>query len=201
MRRLAAVLLTAALATGALAGCGGGTDWAKKCTTSKDGIVACAPGHRTTIKDVKGELLDGGAYDLASDKGKVVVVNFWGSWCAPCRAEAADLEKTFRTTQDAGVAFLGIDSRDDRDAAKAFVRARASTYPSLYDFDGKVALQFDVTQTATPQTLIIDRQGRIAYAIRQATTYDQLLPLVRQVAADDQPATAPTTLPPSKGSS
>jgi peroxiredoxin len=183
MRRLAAVLLTAALTTGALAACSGGADWAKKCTTSKDGIVECAADRRTAVKDVKGDLLDGAPYDEASDNGKVVVVNFWGSWCAPCRAEADDLEKTFQTTQDKGVAFLGVDSRDDRDAAKAFVRGRA-TYPSLFDFDGKVALQFDVTQTATPQTLIIDRQGRIAYAIRQATTYDQLLPLVQKVAAE-----------------
>jgi peroxiredoxin len=182
MRRLAAVLLTAALATGALAGCGSDADWAKKCTT-RDGVVECAPGQRPTVKDVKGDLLDGGSYDLASDQGKVVVVNFWGSWCEPCRAEADDLEKTFQTTKDKGVTFLGIDSRDDRDAAKAFVRGRA-TYPSVYDFEGKVALQFDVTQVATPQTLIIDRQRRIAYAIRSATTYDQLLPLVQKVAAE-----------------
>ena len=182
MRRLAAVLLTAALATGALAGCGGGENWAKKCTT-KDRVVECAPGRRTAVKDVKGDLLDGTAYDLAGDKGKVVVVNFWGSWCEPCRAEADDLEKTYQETRSKGVAFLGIDSRDDKDAAKAFVRGR-STYPSIYDFDGKVALQFDVTQTATPQTLILDRQGRIAYAIRSATVYTQLLPLVQKVVAE-----------------
>jgi thiol-disulfide isomerase/thioredoxin len=183
MRRLAAVLSTAALATGGLAGCGSGGDWAKKCTT-RDTVVECAPDQRTPIKnDVKGDLLDGTSYDLAADRGKVVVVNFWGSWCAPCRAEADDLEKTFQETQPKGVAFLGIDSRDDRDAAKAFVRGR-STYPSIYDFDGKVALEFDVTQTATPQTLIIDRQGRIAYAIRDATVYTQLLPMVQKVAAE-----------------
>jgi peroxiredoxin len=183
MRRLAAVLATVALATGGLAGCGSDGNWAKKCTT-RDRIVECTPGERTPIKkDVKGELLDGTSFDLAADKGKVVVVNFWGSWCAPCRAEADDLEKTYRQTQAKGVAFLGIDSRDDKDAAKAFVRGRA-TYPSIYDFDGKVAQQFDVTQVATPQTLIIDRQGRIAYAIRDATVYTELLPLVQKVAAE-----------------
>jgi thiol-disulfide isomerase/thioredoxin len=181
-RRPAVLLLTAALAAGGLAGCGSGGDWAKKCTT-KDVVVECAPGQRTAVQDVKGDLLDGTAFDLASDKGRVVVVNFWGSWCAPCRAEADDLEKTYQETKAKGVDFLGVDSRDDRDAAKAFVRGRA-TYPSLYDFDGKVALQFDVTQVATPQTLILDRQGRIAYAIRSATVYTQLLPLVQKVAAE-----------------
>jgi peroxiredoxin len=181
MRRLAGALAVAVLAAGALAGCGG-ENWAKKCTTTGT-VVECTPDQRPQVKDVTGDLLDGGTYDVAQDRGKVVVVNFWGSWCAPCRAEADDLEKTFQETQAKGVAFLGIDSRDDRDAAKAFVRGR-STYPSIYDFDGKVALQFDVTQTATPQTLIIDRQGRIAYAIRDATVYTELLPMVQKVAAE-----------------
>ena len=181
MRRLAAVLVTAAVAAGVLAGCGG-ENWAKKCTTA-DGVVQCTPAQRTQIKDVTGALLDGSSYDLAADRGKVVVVNFWGSWCAPCRAEAADLELTYQATLNKGVTFLGINSRDDRDAAKAFERGR-TTYPSIYDFDGKVALQFDVTQTSTPATLIIDRQGRIAVAIRQATTHTQLQPLVEKIAAE-----------------
>jgi peroxiredoxin len=181
VRRLAAVLAAAALATGLLAGCGG-ENWAKKCTTT-DGVVECTPTQRTAIKDVTGDLLDGGTYSVSQDRGKVVVVNFWGSWCSPCRAEAADLEKTYQATKAKGVAFLGVNSRDDRDAAKAFERGRV-TYPSLYDFDGKVALQFDVTQTSTPATLIIDRQGRIAIALRSATTETQLQPLVEKIAAE-----------------
>jgi peroxiredoxin len=181
VRRLAAVLAAALVATGVLAGCGG-ANWAKKCTTTA-GVVECTPGQRTQVKDVHGELLDGGTYTLSQDRGQVVVVNFWGSWCAPCRAEAADLEKTYQATKAKGVAFVGVNSRDDRDAAKAFERGRV-TYPSLYDFDGQVALQFDVTQVSTPATLIIDRQGRIAIALRQATTRTQLLPLVEKIAAE-----------------
>ena len=182
MRRFTAVLATAALSAGVLAGCGGG-NWAAKCTT-KDGVVQCTPSERTKIKDnVTGDLLDGGTYDLASDRGKVVVVNFWGSWCAPCRAEAGDLEKTYQATKAQGVTFIGVDTRDDRDSAKQFVRGRV-TYPSIYDYEGKVALKFDVTGSSTPATLIIDRQGRIADAIRQSTTYTQLLPLVQKVAGE-----------------
>jgi peroxiredoxin len=182
VRRLAAVLAAAVVAVAALAGCGG-DNWAKKCTTT-NGVVECTPDQRTPVKPVSGELLDGGKYDLSQDRGKVVVVNFWGSWCAPCRAEADDLEKTYQATKDKGVTFIGVNSRDDRDAAKQFERGRV-TYPSIYDFDAKVALQFDVTQVSTPATLIIDRQGRIAVAVRQATTVTQLQPLVEKIAAEE----------------
>jgi len=179
MRRLAAVLATAALAAGVLTGCGD-ENWAKKCTTT-DGVVECTPAKRPQIQNVTGDLLDGDPYDVAKERGQVVVVNFWGSWCAPCRAEADDLEKTYRATKAKGVTFLGVNSRDDRDSALAFEREHV-TYPSIYDFDGKVALKFDVTQASTPATLILDRQGRIAVAIRQATTATQLQPLVEKIA-------------------
>jgi thiol-disulfide isomerase/thioredoxin len=182
MRRRLALLGCAVLATGALAGCGDDQNWAKNCTTTK-GVIECAPKQRPQVSEVTGELLGGGTYDVATDRGKVVVVNFWGSWCNPCRAEADDLEKTFEATKAKGVAFVGVNSRDDRDAAKAFERGRI-TYPSVYDPDGKVALKFDVTQVSTPSTLILDRQGRIAVAMRRATVVSELQPLVERVAAE-----------------
>jgi thiol-disulfide isomerase/thioredoxin len=181
VRRLVAVLATAAVATGLLTGCGE-QSWEKKCTTT-DGVIQCTPDQRPKAGDVTGQLLDGGSYDVAQDRGKVVVVNFWGSWCSPCRAEAADLEKTYQATKAKGVTFVGVNTRDDRDSAKAFERGR-TTYPSIYDPDGRVALKFDVTQVSTPSTLILDRQGRIAIALRQSTTYGQLEPLVERVAAE-----------------
>jgi peroxiredoxin len=183
MRRFVAVPVVAALAAAALTGCGSQT-WEKKCTTNADLVVVCSPDQRPKAKEVTGELLNGGKYDIKQDRGKVVVVNFWGSWCAPCRAEADDLEQTYNATQASGVTFIGVDSRDGRDAAKAFERGRI-TYPSIYDPDGAVALKFDVTQVATPQTLILDRQGRIAVGLRKATTVGELEPLVKQIVAED----------------
>jgi thiol-disulfide isomerase/thioredoxin len=181
MRRLLAVLATATVAAGLVAGCGG-ESWEKKCG-STDGVVRCAPDQRPPAGAVTGQLLDGGTYDVGQDRGKVVVVNFWGSWCSPCRAEAADLEKAYQATKANGVTFVGVNSRDDRDAAKAFEQGR-TTYPSIYDPNGKVALKFDVTQVSTPSTLILDRQGRIAVALRASTTFGQLEPLVQRVAAE-----------------
>jgi thiol-disulfide isomerase/thioredoxin len=182
MRRFAAVLATAALAAGVLAGCGS-QSWEKNCSTNAEGVVECAPDQRPQAREVTGELLGGGSYDVAQDKGKVVVVNFWGSWCAPCRAEADDLQQTYEATTAKGVMFIGVNVRDGRDAAKAFERGRV-TYPSIYDPDGKVALKFDVTQVSTPSTVILDRQGRIAVALRRATTAGELKPLVERVAAE-----------------
>jgi len=177
---LAAVLLLA----GGLTACGS-ESWVKKCTTSAAGVITCRPDQRPAAKDVTGQLLDGGTYDVAADRGKVVVVNFWGSWCGPCRAEATDLQKTYDATRERGVSFVGVNTRDDRDAAKAFARGRGVTYPSIYDPDGRVALAFDVTQMSTPSTLILDRQGRIAAAMRRATIASELQPLVERVTSED----------------
>ncbi|MGA5304236.1 TlpA disulfide reductase family protein [Nucisporomicrobium flavum] len=182
VRRLAAVVLTAAVAAGALTGCGS-ESWEKKCTTNADNVIECTPDQRPQAREVTGELLGGGTYDVAQDRGKVVVVNFWGSWCNPCRAEADDLEGTYQATKAKNVTFIGVNSRDDRDAAKAFERGRV-TYPSIFDPNGSVALKFDVTQVSTPATLILDRQGRIAAAIRGATTIGILKPVVERIAAE-----------------
>jgi thiol-disulfide isomerase/thioredoxin len=183
MRRLPAVVLAAALAAGALAGCGS-ESWEKNCTTNADGIIECSPEKRPDARGVTGELLDGGRYDISQDRGKVVVVNFWGSWCNPCRAEADDLEQTYQATKAQNVTFVGVNSRDDRDAANGFERRLGVTYPSIFDRDGSVALKFDVTQVATPSTLILDRQGRIAVGTRKPVTAAVLKPLVERIAAE-----------------
>jgi peroxiredoxin len=94
------------------------------------------------------------------------------------------LEKTYQSTKASGVTFVGVNSRDEQDTAKAFAEAR-STYPSLFDPDGKIALSFsDVPPTALPCTLIIDRSGRIAVVIRNTIRQDTLTPLVQQIAAE-----------------
>lgn len=90
------------------------------------------PQARRDVPAVTGELLDGAAFDLADWNGRVVVMNWWGSWCAPCRAEAEDLLAVYDATHELGVEFLGVNVRDGRDAAAAFVDAFGHAWPSLF---------------------------------------------------------------------
>src|SRR4051794_28881652 len=74
-------------------------------------------GDRTTVTGVRGELLDGRHFDLDDWRGRVVVVNFWGQWCAPCQAEADALQQVYADNRAKGVEFLGVDIRDNRASA------------------------------------------------------------------------------------
>ncbi|MFI6452143.1 TlpA family protein disulfide reductase [Streptosporangium amethystogenes] len=138
---------------------------------------------RKVAPPVEGETLDGGTATLAAHKGKVVVLNFWASWCAPCRAEAPVLKDIAAKTKADGVEFLGIDFKDRKADALAFERSHKSGYPSIFDQPGKVALSFQgtVPPAAIPSTLIIDRQGRIAARALGAVKYNDLLDAVTKV--------------------
>jgi thiol-disulfide isomerase/thioredoxin len=151
-------------------------------------VVTFLPGKRPPAPPVTGELLDGTPFDIATWKGDVVVVNFWGSWCAPCRAEAPDLQATYLATKDLGVRFLGIDVRDERDAAKAFADGHAITYPSLFDPPGRVSLGFtDVPPNVVPATILLDRHLLIAAVYRKRVYQRELEAAVRALAAEDTP--------------
>jgi thiol-disulfide isomerase/thioredoxin len=140
------------------------------------------PADRKSAPRARGTTLDGKPFDLATLRGKVVVVNFWASWCAPCRGEAPALEQVYREHKAQGVEFAGVDIKDDPDPARAFVRKFKVGYPSIVDPDGQVTLAFrDVPPNAVPSTLILDRQGRIAASVIGATTYDRLTRLLGQV--------------------
>jgi thiol-disulfide isomerase/thioredoxin len=174
MARLIVLLLVLALA-----GCGSASGNAGQSVTFQ-------PGDRRPAPAMSGDLLDGGTYDLAAHRGEVVVVNFWASWCAPCRAEAAELEAVRAGSPGADrVSFVGVDIRDERDKARAFVTAHRTGYPSLYDPAGKVVLGFtDVPPNTVPATLVVDRRGRIAAVFRRALTRDELAGAVDRTAKE-----------------
>lgn len=183
-RRLVAALLVAVTATAALVGCSSGSQESR--CSDKNGVIECAPDQRSKAPTLAGDLLSGGRYDVSQDRGKAVVVNFWGSWCAPCRSEADDLEATYQATKGSGVAFLGINVQDSKDKAIAFEEGRVS-YPSLFDPASRLALALDIPPNTIPATVVLDREGRIAVVIRRAVTQDELRPVVERIAAE-QPA-------------
>jgi thiol-disulfide isomerase/thioredoxin len=173
-RRWAGLVLVAALALSACTG-----DPAPPGIT----VTILPEAERVVAPALEGELLDGNPFDAGAVAGDVVVVNFWGSWCSPCIAEAADLEATYAATRDGGVSFVGVNVRDTRDAAKEFVASR-STYPSIFDPASRLVLGFDVPPTAIPSTVVIDRQGRIAMIVNRAVIRSELEPVVTQIAAE-----------------
>lgn len=176
-------LVAAALVATVLAGCDDGAP-APGPTGAGGRTVSIIPvENRVPAPELSGELLDGTAFDPGAIQGNVVVVNFWGSWCGPCVAEADDLEQTYQATKNNGVAFLGINVRDTRDAATAFASER-STYPSIFDPAGKLVLGFEVPPLAIPSTVIIDRDGRVAVMINRGVVRDELEPIVAQIATE-----------------
>ncbi|MFE2129965.1 TlpA family protein disulfide reductase [Streptomyces amritsarensis] len=185
---VAAVLAAAGLWTDDGAGAGGRAG-RPDAIGAAAGATVMEPGTRQDAPALAGADLDGKQVALGDFRGQVVVVNAWGSWCGPCRAEADDLERLSRQTRGDGVRFLGINTRDrDRAAARSFVRAHDMTFPSLHDPDGELLLRFPpslVNPQAIPSTLVIDRRGRIAAAIGGAVTDEQLRPLLARVLEED----------------
>lgn len=134
-----------------------------------DGAIVEIPvAQRGEPVEFGGVTEDGEQFDSADIAGKVTVVNFWYAGCAPCRVEAGDLEAVWQEQRGDDVAFVGINTRDQADTAKAFSEEFGVTYPSLIDVDtaeAKLAFAASVPIQATPTTLVLDKQGRVAARI------------------------------------
>jgi len=139
-----------------------------------------AGGNPPLAPRVTGTTLGGARISLSQLRGHVLVLNFWGSWCTPCRAEAPALASLARTFSPAGVRFLGVDIRDTPASAKAFQRNFSITYPSLNDPGGLIALSFrsTVPPAGIPTTLVISRSGRIAARVIGEVSYPGLRRLI-----------------------
>ncbi|GAB3684899.1 hypothetical protein GCM10028814_24160 [Angustibacter aerolatus] len=181
-------------AAAVLAGCGDGSDTVAgqaagggnaQQYTSQDGAVEAIPvAKRSTVLDVRGTTLEGKPLDTASDRGHVVVLNTWGSWCPPCNAEAPDLQKVFSERQGDGVRFVGIALREEPATSLAFQRKFKIGYPSLAWDGGQVLLQLEGKAPAPPTTLVLDRQGRLAARVLGKVDASTLDGLVEDVLAE-----------------
>jgi thiol-disulfide isomerase/thioredoxin len=193
VRRLVVLASAAAVA---LAGCSTGHDAVAQGGT----FEFVAPGGKTDIfydppesRGRPGKLSGPALMDptktisLDDFDGKVVVINVWGQWCAPCRTEITQLQRVYDATRDQGVAFLGIDVRDNnRDAARDFVVDRKVTVPSIYDPPMRTMIAFGgkYPTTVIPSTVVLDRQHRVAAVFLRELLAEDLQPVVQRLAAE-----------------
>jgi thiol-disulfide isomerase/thioredoxin len=192
LRTVAGAALAAAVALGAAACDGGGTaqDSAvgngTSFVTGSYGTTVFRPGSRPQAPQVTGKTLTGSGFRLSADRGSVVVMNFWGSWCTPCREEAPALGQLARHFAAGSVRFVGVDIRDDPASAEAFDQTFRISYPSLNDPNDLVALDFNgvAPPAAIPTTLIIDRTGHVAARIIGPVSYNSVKALLTQVSAE-----------------
>ena len=131
-----------------------------------------------------GTTLTGSPWKLSTERGKVVVLNVWGSWCAPCVKEAPDLEAAWQRLRDKPVQFMGLNTRESTGNAAAFLSSRNITYPSLSDDGGRNLLALRGRAATVPTTLVLDRQGREAARVLGPLTASTLTGLVTDVLAE-----------------
>ena len=174
----AAVLLGGALAATLLTS-------GKGAASASDGnTVEYKAGQRPLAPNLTGKSLTGTSLNLSSYRGKVVVLNFWGSWCSPCRDEAALFAGASQQYAPKGVVFLGDDVGDTPANALAFTSSQRITYPSFNDPGYAVVAQISqvVPVHDTPTTVVIDKTGHVVGTIIGAATYSELTTLLRDAA-------------------
>ncbi|MFJ8634719.1 TlpA family protein disulfide reductase [Streptomyces sp. NPDC093568] len=180
----AASLALSACSSGGTSGGGGDTNF----VTGDNGVDTVAQGKRAAAPKLSGETIDGKQLSTGDYKGKVLVINVWGSWCPPCRAEAKNFQTVYDDVKGQGVEFVGINTRDTSTTpAKAFEKEFGVTYPSLYDPTGKQMLRFKkgtLNPQAIPSTLVIDREGRIAARALMPLSEDTLRSMLKPVLAE-----------------
>ncbi len=193
MTKLAFVVLAA---VGLLVGCSTGDDAVAQGGTfefvspgGKTDISYNPPDRRGKPGLISGPDLMNPARTVTVDDfvGEVVVINVWGQWCGPCRAEASALQKVYEATHTEGVAMLGIDVRDNnRAAAQDFVTDRKVTYPSIYDPAMRTLIAFGgkFPTSVIPSTLVLDRQHRVAAVFLRELLAEDLQPIVQRIAAE-----------------
>jgi thiol-disulfide isomerase/thioredoxin len=188
MRALLAALTAAALLTGCTSGpdavdVNNGGDFRYVAGTPAGEVIA--EDDRASAPEFGGTLLDGDGFSSTDLAGQVAVINFWGSWCAPCRVETPQFSEVSEEYTD--VRFLGIDVKEsDQQFADAFVKRFGIRFPSLYDPKGEVALAFrNYPASAIPSTIVLDREYRVAAVYTGEVKQDDLRAVLDRVLAEE----------------
>lgn len=192
LRRTRVVAAAAVIGLLALAGCSSETNSSlaeqaragdNRSYVSGDGeITRYAVEDRAEPVALEGETLDGGHWSLADQRGEIVVLNKWGSWCPPCVKETPDLVAAWEQIQDLdGVTMVGLNFRESAATGAAFASRSGMTYPSLTDEDGILPLALQGRAQATPTTIVFDPEGRIAAVVSGPLSTGTLLGLVEDV--------------------
>ena len=154
------------------------------------GVESVAADDRVPLPPVAGPTLDGGQLDVADLRGRVVVLNSWASWCAPCREEVPSFVALADGRDPGDVALVGLNVRDQASAANAFVADFRIPYPSIVDAEGELLSTIPgVPPSALPSTVILDREGRIAARIIGVTDSGELAALIDAI-LEEGPAAA-----------
>lgn len=174
--RAAATALFALVLAGGVAACASPAA-SGPAAVETGGIEQIAQHQRAQPVKLAGKLLDGTPWDLAEQSGKVVVANVWYSTCGPCEAEMPLLERTWKQLQakHSDVRFIGIDFGESPQSGSSALARYGTTYPSLSDESRTLTLGLQGKANATPTTLVLDRQGRIAARIAGAVTSESTL--------------------------
>jgi thiol-disulfide isomerase/thioredoxin len=170
-----------------------GDDVAEQGYISGDGTVRQVEvAERDDPVTFAGTTLDGEPIEARDLRGQVVVLNVWASWCPPCIAEADDLQQVWDETKGDGVAFVGINFKDQTAAALAHEKRFGVTYPSIEDEAGRVllALRGSLPPNAVPSTLVLDRRGRVAARVLGQVSTGTLRALVEDVQSERRSAVA-----------
>lgn len=192
------VVSTAAMVTAGtllLAGCSAPSPASGATSALNPGTTTFTSASAPRLPHVTGRLLTGGKLSLASYRGHVTVVNFWGSWCTVCREEAPALSAAARHFGPAGVQFIGVDEQDNTASAEAYMKDFKIGYPSLSDSSDQIALEFSqlIPVTAFPSTLIISRNQRITGRIIGGASAGNLSSLILKAQKQPQQKSRPVT--------